>query len=318
MTLSRKFVIMSKPQEPTQEPTPDDFICVEVNEVENPDFCKDMGIEQNKKIFDIRKSGKRLWIKCDSVTVKYPFASNQYKTDAKEGTFVLNADSAITSMIELVDKVVKDEFIRLFNGKVLNNIMMTAGAINDMYRSSSYKDTMKVYVSPANCAVFGIDGSRIPDPDIKSVLNDDVHMGVVLEPAFAWMFQQKIGVHWDARQIKLKQKTVMPFGRSFTKSFTSKQGTFKNIFADSDDEDSSAKQNGKKTFAPVEIKYDKPFTLLMDSDDEQEEQGETKEVKKVQESKPKQQVVNKKVKGKPKVNVQEKKVFTLVTGDDSD
>lgn len=261
----------------------EEFICVQVNEVNNPDFSKDMVIDKNKKIFDIRKSGKRLWIRCDSVSVKYPFAPNQYKTDAREGTFVIYADSAITSMIKLVDDVVKNEFMRLYKGEILNNIMMTPGTIDKMYRSSLYKDTMKICISPTNCAIFDKNHTLIVEPDIKSYIRSDMHLGIVLEPAFAWMFNQKIGIHWDARQVKVK-------ARDFTNFYDGKfqgspyKGSFKNILADSDDDDDV----NVVVTPPLNIKYEKMDSLLDSSDDDDDDEDNEKEkiteVKKVTKS----------------------------------
>lgn len=177
-----------------------DFMCAAVESVD----VSDLEIQKNKKLFDIRKSGKRLWIKCDNVTIKYGHSANQYKAvEAKEGTFVLNVDADLRNVVNAIDQCVVNEFAKMYKGTILNNIMMTPRTLSGMFRPSLYNGTLRLYVSPMNCGVFRSDRSKVVEPDMDNILREDLSLGVVIEPAFAWMMNQKIGIHWDCRQVKL-------------------------------------------------------------------------------------------------------------------
>jgi len=188
----------------------EEFVCIALTNLD----VSNMTLEKNKKIFDIRKDGKRLWIKCDRVSIKYPYTPNQYRcTEAgKEGTFVVNVDEDLSAMVRMIDATVLSKFEDLYKGTVLNNVAMTENAIRTMFRPSLYSDTLRISVSANNCGVFRSDGTLIPSPDLSTIIKDDASMGIVIEPAFAWMFNQKIGIHWDVRQIKLS-KLVLNFYR---------------------------------------------------------------------------------------------------------
>jgi len=261
----------------------DDFVCMDISSIDDingthdtPNPALGLGLIENGKIFDIKKDGKRLWIKCPDVVIKYPYSTNSYKPSQKDGTIVLHASDALTTMVDVIDGVVKQEFNRLYDRKILDNIMMTKGAIDDMFRSSLYNDTLRVYVSEKNCAVFSKEGILDREADFSTTLKSDLSLGVVLEPAFAWMFRGKIGIHWDARQIKLKQQKLKLFnnGQEVQQSSrfrTPAKGTFKNIFVDSDEEDN---KRGHSKILPLKIpEVTVPMkgsfkNILSDSDDD--------------------------------------------------
>jgi hypothetical protein len=181
-------------------PLHEQFCCVNCNDV---NMMENVTIEKNKKIFEIRKEGKRFWIKCDGVIIKYPFAINQYRTTEGSGTFVVNVSDGLRNTVRLIDKFVQDEFDRLYLNKICDNIMLTKGALQDMFRNSLYNDTLRISVSDKNCGFFKSDNSKISSPMLSDILKEDAKCSIMIEPAFVWMVNKKIGIHWDARQIKL-------------------------------------------------------------------------------------------------------------------
>lgn len=276
---SSSLIYPSLQRQPTTKMSQDNFICVNATDVSN--VTTDACLEKNKKIYDIRKSGKRLWIKFDDVTVRYPYSVNQYgKADSKDGTFVVTADNGLRNVVDMIDDFVKTEFQKLYRGKVINNIMMTQGTIDSMFRSSLYNDTLRLYVNPSNCAIFKSDASIIKTPNLADILTEGLKIGIVIEPNFAWVFNNKIGIHWDARQVKL-QKFKMTHGtkslfndgkpierKSMSSPSTSKfkfdppAGSFKNVFHSDDEEEDTPKKMSEKKVP------NRRYTMLMDDDDE--------------------------------------------------
>lgn len=187
--------------ETNQPLTSDEFICVSCDNGE--EMTERLTLEKNKKLFEIRREGKRLWIKIDGVTVKYPFNVNQYRPEEGSGTFVIYTTDGLRNVITLIDEFVKKEFDRMYLNKICENIMLTENALKEMFRDSLYEDTLRLNVNQKNCGFFRSDGTRIPTPNVSDILREDITLGIVIEPAFVWMYNKKIGVHWDARQIKL-------------------------------------------------------------------------------------------------------------------
>jgi hypothetical protein len=196
---------MSKSATTTEVRPTENFECLSIKDVQT--IPVDMSLVKSGKVFDIRRKGKRLWITCDDVIVKYPYSANQYKTNSKDGSFVVFASHPLKVMVETIDQVVLEKFITMHNRTILNNMMLTENSIKKMFRPSLYNDTFRLTVNPSNCAVFRSDGSRIVDPRLTDIVKSDTKLSIIVEPTFVWMFNHRIGLRWDARQIKLSKLT---------------------------------------------------------------------------------------------------------------
>lgn len=239
----------------------DEFECLSSSLIKSdPDaITAGMTVQKNGKLFDIRKNGKRIWIRCDDAIVKYGYASDQYKADSKDGTFVLHTNDVIASVVDVVDKVVLKEFEFMFTGEILNNIVMTKNAIRTMFRPSLYAETLRLTVSPANCAAFRSDGSHMVNPNFPDILKPDTSLSVIIEPAFAWMYNRKIGIHWDARQIKM---TKLSF-----------RTTFPGFKPPRTKESANKVDDGKRNGGEQSVKK---YTLLFDESDDEEKTSDKK------------------------------------------
>jgi hypothetical protein len=239
----------------------DDFECLSSSLIKSdPDaMIAGMTVQKNGKLFDIRRNAKRIWIQCDDAIVKYGYAPDQYKVDSKDGTFVLHTNDVIASVVETVDKVVLSEFESMFTGKILNNIVMTKNAIRTMFRPSLYAETLRLTVSPLNCAAFRSDGSNMVNPNFPDILKPDTSLSVIIEPAFAWMYNRKIGIHWDARQIKLSKVSFRTIFPGFKPPRTKESAEQLKV----EDKENGGEQNVKR------------YTLLFDESDD-EEKNDTK------------------------------------------
>jgi hypothetical protein len=242
--------------------TEQDFICTSMESLD----ISDLSVEKNKKIFDIRKSGKRLWIKCDNVTVKYGYSMNQYKSvDTKEGTFVLHVNESLRNLINVIDQYVMNEFCKMYRNTILNNIMITQGTISTMFRSSLYNDTLRLYISPLSCAIFRTDQSKIEEPDMENIIREDLSLAVIIEPAFAWMMNQKIGIHWDCRQVKLcHDRRILDKSKQKQKNaIENKKNKFSMLSILQDDDDSDNNEDNEQTNKQMFIQRTKKHIQLI-------------------------------------------------------
>jgi Fe-S cluster assembly iron-binding protein IscA len=187
-------------EEEKKDTTP--FVCI--NASGSSDEFTEMSLDKSSKKWLIRKEGKRLWIKCSNqASIKYPFQANKFKENATDGTVVFNVDGVLQSTIELVDEFVFNEFNKSYKGKVVNNVMMTEKTVRDMFRPSMYNGTLRVSVAPESCVIFSKDRGLVKDVNLADTLKEDLSVSLVIEPAFAWVMNGKIGIHWDATQIKI-------------------------------------------------------------------------------------------------------------------
>lgn len=181
--------------------------------IQDTDFesseLNDMEMVKGTKRFNILKNGKKLWIKSHNLTIKYPFAVNTFKK-TEDGTVVFNIPRSLTDAVNVVDKFVLDEFLKLYSGQILNNVVMTENTIKMMCRSSLYGGTLRVCVSNDSCTVFDEKQNLIETPKFSDILHNDLRIAVIVEPAFAWMMNGKIGIHWDARQIRILSLLSVP------------------------------------------------------------------------------------------------------------
>ena len=257
-----------------------DFICVDNND---STLADSLNMEKNKKLYEIRKGGKRLWIKCENITVRYSY-SNQY--GKQDGTFGITGDESFVNAVSMIDHFVLEEFHKLYGGKIIDNTVMTDNTINTMFRSSLFNDILKVSVNETNCAFFKSDATLMKNPDLRDILREKVTMATVIEPAFAWVFQGKIGIRWNCRQVRLQKITfntqkkslffnsnegkivVNEVKKTLPKSNLPAVGSFKNIFQDSDEEeDITSKEKvipDKQMTTPK-----KKYTMLLDDNDDE-------------------------------------------------
>ena len=172
-----------------------------------------LALTKNKRLFDIRLvNGKRLWLKVPPCTLKYGYTDNQYKSDSP-GTMVLTDIGDVLESVEAVDRFVVDQMISQYKGTSLNNIMITENTVHSMFRPSVYRDTLRLSVDAKGCHIYDKAGKRISNPKVGEILAQGVSLTVLAQPSFAWMMGQKIGVRWDARQIKLADPVDNdPFG----------------------------------------------------------------------------------------------------------
>lgn len=170
---------------------------------------KIIDFEKDGKLFNIRHVDKKLlWVSTNILKVKYGFSTNPYKPESKDGTFVLKLDENLKNIVKTVDKFVLNSLETMYKGKILGSLMITENTLSGMFRPSIYEDTIKLSVAYDTCAVF-CNEKQICNDFVFQDIQSDMYISTVIEPAFAWMFNQKIGIRWDCRQIK-KEITVDP------------------------------------------------------------------------------------------------------------
>lgn len=174
----------------------DDYHVVHIDKSQT---VKDVILEKNKKLYDIRVDGKRLWIKSTAASIKYPYSTNKFN----KTSVVFNLDDTMIQAVKAVDAHVYDHYKNEFVGKIMNNMKMTDKTLQTMFRDSLYNGTLSTYVSADNCAVFSKEKGLISDPNLGELLKSDVNVSIVVEPAFSWYMDKKIGIHWDLRQVKI-------------------------------------------------------------------------------------------------------------------
>ena len=195
----------------------EDFVLVKGED--KPFIANDLNLVTNKKLYDIRKRCKvlqengeevtrcrRLWLSYANVQLKYGYSESPYKPGT--GSVVMMLDDNLSQIVQAIDDFVREEFLALYTGTVINNVAITANAVKQMFKSSMYDDgALRINVSPQTCAVFRSDGALVEDSDLHKrfigSLKTDVSTGVIFEPSFASVYQNKIRIHWDARQFKL-------------------------------------------------------------------------------------------------------------------
>lgn len=164
-------------------------------------------LTKNKRLFDIRGSaGKHAWLKINQCVLKYGYSENKFNSESP-GTVVLSGLHEVLESVEAVDKFVIDSMIAQFRGKSLNNIMITDNTIQEMFRSSAYAETLKVSVTEKTCKIFDSNASLITNKSLADTLTSGLNLLVMVQPSFAWMMNSKIGIRWDAKQIRISGST---------------------------------------------------------------------------------------------------------------
>lgn len=159
-------------------------------------------VTKKKSVFDIRApEGKQLRLKVDKCGIKYGYSDNLYKS-ASPGTIVVSDMGDLAESVEVIDQFVIDSLTQQYIGSSLDNVMITKNTISTMFRSSLYNGTVRVTVDD-KCLVFDKNGNKIISPNLKDILSKDLTIQLVFQPSFAWMMKPKIGVRWDAKQIKI-------------------------------------------------------------------------------------------------------------------
>jgi hypothetical protein len=277
-----------------------DFVCV-AKATQVP-LC----VQKSKSIWEIRSNGKRLWIKSNGSSVKYPYTLNPFKPDTNEGSLVINMDQNLSDAVEYIDCFVYKEFLRLYEGKILSNVHMTRSTLRSMFRESTSLGTLKLNVSPDNCAVFTKNESIWKDPDLTKILKAEMAVSIVAEPVFVWMRNGRIGIHWAARQLKIDGRFINKVVKSRSSNWKQllesnpvpapvsvvrkvekpkKMSSF--LFLDHSDEEKVPSVTGKKEKKKEETKVPRFSFLSRDkSDDDDEEVEEVKVENVVQREEP--------------------------------
>lgn len=250
----------------------EEFVCLTAgNSTEI--YYADLSVEKLKSIWEIRSNGKRLWIKSNGASVKFPFAVSPFKQGTKDGTFVINMDENLSDAVQYVDSFVYKEFLRMYQDKVMSNVLMTKGTLKAMFRESIYMDTLRLNVSPDSCAIFTKERGLLEDPVLHDVIKPDLALSIVVEPAFVWMRNGKIGIHWAARQVKIDGT----FANRAIKAKAKENEAMKNWKLSVDDEDdevdgTEVKEKEKEVAAEKKHKIGKSFLSRDDEDEEEQEQ----------------------------------------------
>lgn len=183
------------------------FDLTQLNEIEN------INLKKNKRVYNIlitpennvdKFESQKILIKCNNITLKNGFNINQFKQseNGNEGTIVLDLSDKI-EYIDSFDTKIRTEFENVYGGTVINNMKLTYNSIKQMFRSSTYMNTLRVNISKDSCVFFDENRELILDPNYLELLKSNIKLGAVIEPAFLWIMNQKIGIHWDVKQIKL-------------------------------------------------------------------------------------------------------------------
>ncbi len=164
-------------------------------------------IVKKKSIYEIRTTDdKELWLKVNQCSLKYGYAEDKFKAD-KAGNVMLADMNNLTDSVDAIDQFVIDKMTTQYQGRILNNIMITKDTVKKMFRASMYNGTLRVSVDPAKCPLFDNKGVSIESNDL-TILKKGLGVQVFIQPSFAWLFNGKIGIKWHARQIKLGGPTT--------------------------------------------------------------------------------------------------------------
>ena len=237
---------------------------------------RSVSVAKVKRVFEIRLFDSPLTIKT-KCRIKYGFATNKFKPELlNAGSVVLQLTPSMIALIEELDERVCRYFEDTFTGSILNNVMMTKNATRAIFRPSVYSGSLRVHVSGDSCALIDEDNTTVLDggnPDLLARrLRAGEAIGLVVQPAFAWFMNKRIGVRWNARQIRLK---IPMTGKEFMveeeevdmdeeeeeEGTKNRKRTIDALFDDSDDEDA----NKFRDRAPVSSK--RTIDYLFEDDD---------------------------------------------------
>ncbi len=160
-------------------------------------------LTKKKSIYEIRATGgKQLWFKVNHCALKYGYSENLYKS-ASPGTIVVSdMGGDLEGSVEAIDQFVIDTLTKQNLGSSLDNVMITENTISEMFRSSLYNGTIRVTIDD-KCRVFDKNAKLLISPNLKEIFKKDLTIQLVVQPSFVWMMKPRIGVRWDAKQIKI-------------------------------------------------------------------------------------------------------------------
>ncbi|KAJ3170019.1 hypothetical protein HDU87_000485 [Geranomyces variabilis] len=162
-----------------------------------------------KSIFNIGSGNKQLWLKVNPCVLKYGYRPHQYK-NTSPGNIVISDMGDLSEAVEAVEQFVIDTLTRVYKGTTLNNVAVTDKTIQrapeGMFKSSMYNGTLQVSVDNKGkdkCPIFDQNATAVSSVDLKQVLTAGLAVTIFVQPIFAWMMGEKIGIRWDAKQIKI-------------------------------------------------------------------------------------------------------------------
>ncbi len=170
-------------------------------------------LNKKKSIYEIRDTNdKQLWFKVNQSALKYGYGEDKFKADGA-GNIVIEDLSELSESVEAIDQFVVDTMTIQYEGKILNNIMITKDTVQTMFRPSMYNGTLRVKVELEKnlCRFYDTQGkvlSGITANGLSRLLTKGLTVQIFIQPSFVWMFNGKIGVTWKARQIKLSDNRV--------------------------------------------------------------------------------------------------------------
>lgn len=183
--------------------TKESFMLIDVENTNPVAEFKDLMLEKNKRIYEIRMKSKRLWLKLPPVMLRYGFKTNSFKPGiTTEGSVVMVLNNHLHQYIETVDNRIFENFDKLFRGTVLNNMMMTKNAVQKMCKSSIWNGALKLTVSSESTVFFNENRETIEGTVGLTKLKEGTICSMVIEPSFAWIMNGTIGIRWDARQVR--------------------------------------------------------------------------------------------------------------------
>ena len=166
-----------------------------------------LSLTKVKRNHDIRHaSGDHVYLFAERVKVRFPYSENTFRPGSA-GNIVLNVSPELAEVINQVDNYVVTEMQRMYKGEILNNIMITPNTFKMMLKPSINRDAIRVTFDTGQVKILDSQGDEVS----SDALTKDTEVDILIEPAFAWIMGQKLGIHWDLRQeVRIKEKEVIP------------------------------------------------------------------------------------------------------------
>lgn len=155
-------------------------------------------IRLKSSMYDIRNNSKRIWIETGDLIITSKFSKNIFKPGSNEGSIVAELNPEFLNIVQNFERKIKAIFLEKFGGKPISGIMMTRDTIDQIFKSVS--DPMRISCDPASCVVLN-DGISLEG--VSGIGN------FVVEPSYLWIMNGRIGVRWNARQIRIISNTIM-------------------------------------------------------------------------------------------------------------
>lgn len=179
---------------------------------DNPDIPVTLPI--STKMQEIKTpNSKRIWTILGPCSVKYGFASNQYKSNnTTDGHVVFAVNECDKLCIDTIDEKVGIAVLGGENFKIVNNIKMTTRTWQSMYRSSSYNGDMRIKASRGMVAFFSSDKQLLKEQVGWDNLLSGVSITCVVEPVYLWFMdlndKKQAGTSWILRQVRFLEDIV--------------------------------------------------------------------------------------------------------------